>query len=435
MKKRTVFVLFTLALLLCLFPAFASSNEDESARPVDNNPPKVTGITLSAATVTAPGTITVTVKATDDISGLAYGFASFRNDQTDSSLYTSFDTYKDGKMIGTIEVGPYTCAGTYTIASLELGDNADNHVFYYGKGSESFSGAENKLPDVLAGLSFTVVQDSSSTSITIKTQPKDAKVKSGSKAKFTVKVKEKNVTYQWFTVDLATLDWTVMAGETKATLNVVGTKANNGTMYRCRIRNKEGREVYSNVAFLTVTLQKPVIKTPPKSLAVVSGKKAKFTVKASGPKLTYIWYSRPNAEGEWTAIAGQTKSSLSVVASKTNDGSQYYCHIQNADGEVDSAIVTLTVTPQPPTIKTQPKDAKVKIGGKAKFKVKASGKNVTYQWYYRTSETGEWILIDGATAATYTVTATAERIGWQYRCLAKNADGQAYSNPATLRQK
>ena len=433
--KKSAFILFALALLLCLCPAFASSNEDESARPVDNNPPKVTGITLSAATVTAPGTITVTVTATDDITGLAYGIVWFRNAEANTSLSASLKVNGDGKMTGTIEIGPYTRAGVYIIENLELDDNADNYVIYYGKGSESYSGEEIKLPDVLAGLSFTVVQDSSSTSITIKTQPKSAKVKSGSKAKFTVKVKEKDVTYQWYSLVPGAEDWTAMAGETKATLNVVGTKANNGTMYRCRIRNKEGREVYSNVAFLTVTLQKPVIKTQPKSLAVVSGKKAKFAVKASGPKLTYTWYSRPNAEGEWTAIAGQTKSSLSAVASKANDGSQYYCHIQNADGEVDSAIVTLTVTPQPPTIKTQPKDAKVKIGGKAKFKVKASGKNVTYQWYYRTSEIGEWILLEGATKDKYEVKVTAEMIGWQFRCLAKNADGQVYSKPATLLKK
>ena len=88
-----------------------------------------------------------------------------------------------------------------------------------------------------------------------------------------------------------------------------------------------------------------------------------------------------------------------------------------------------------PVIKTQPKSVTAKKGAKAKFTVKATGKDVTYQWYYRTSEDGEWILIDGATAATYTVTATAEKIGWQYRCLAKNADGQAYSDPVTLRLK
>ena len=201
------------------------------------------------------------------------------------------------------------------------------------------------------------------------------------------------------------------------------------------MRTAAGGEAYSNIATLTVKIQPPVIKTQPKDLRAKSGAKAKFSVKASGKNLTYTWYSRPNAEGEWTAIAGQTKKDLSIVASKANDGSQYYCHIQNADGEVDSVIVTLTVTPQPPTIKTQPKDAKVKIGAKAKFKVKATGKNVTYQWYYRTSETGEWILIDGATKATYEVVAEETNLGWQFRCLAKNADGQAYSNPATLRMK
>ena len=270
--------------------------------------------------------------------------------------------------------------------------------------------------------------------LSIEGQPKDVKVKSGSKAKFTVKVKQKNVTYQWYSRPSAKDKWTAINGATNTALTVVATGANNGWQYRCCVKNSR-EELYSDMATLTVTLQKPVIKTPPKSLAVVSGKKAKFTVKASGPKLTYTWYSRPNAEGEWTSIAGQTKKDLSIVASKANDGSQYYCHIQNADGEADTAVVTLTVTPQPPTIKTQPKDAKVKIGAKAKFKVKASGKNVTYQWYYRTSETGEWVLLDGATAATYTVIATEGNIGWQFRCLAKNADGQAYSKPATLRQK
>ena len=179
---------------------------------------------------------------------------------------------------------------------------------------------------------------------TIKTQPKSANVKSGSKAKFAVKAKEKDVTYQWFSMALGATDWTTMAGETKATLNVVGTKANTGTQYRCRVRTAAGGEAYSNIA-------------------------------------------------------------------------------------------TLTVKIQPPVIKTQPKDLRAKSGAKAKFSVKASGKNVTYQWYYRTSETGEWILLESATKDKYEVKVTAEMIGWQFRCLAKNADGQAYSKVATLLKK
>ncbi len=270
---------------------------------------------------------------------------------------------------------------------------------------------------------------------TIKTQPKDAKVKSGSKAKFAVKAKEKDVTYQWFVRASAKDEWKEMKGETKDKLNVVGTGTNNGWQYRCRLRNKAGGEVYSNIATLTVTLQKPVIKTQPKNLTVKSGKKVKFSVKASGKNITYQWFTRANAESEWQPVAGGNKKDLNVVASKANNGSQYYCYLKNADGDATSAIVTLTVTPEAPTIKTQPKDAKVKIGAKAKFKVKASGKNVTYQWYYRTSEAGEWVLMEGETSANLTVVATEGNIGWQFRCLAKNADGQVYSKPATLLKK
>ena len=269
--------------------------------------------------------------------------------------------------------------------------------------------------------------------VTFKTQPKSVTVKSGSKATFKVKVKEKHVTYQWYYRAPGAKEWTKIPGATKASYQVAASKANDGWQFRCGVTNET--EAFSNPATLTVKTQKPVIKTQPKNLTAKSGKKVKFSVKASGKNITYQWFTRANAESEWQPVAGGNKKDLNVVASKANDGSQYYCHIQNADGEVDSVIVTLTVTPEAPTIKTQPKDAKVKLGAKAKFKVKASGKNVTYQWYYRTSEAGEWVLMEGETSANLTVVATEGNIGWQFRCLAKNADGQVYSKPATLRQK
>ena len=48
---------------------------------------------------------------------------------------------------------------------------------------------------------------------------------------------------------------------------------------------------------------------------------------------------------------------------------------------------------------------------------------------------GEWIKLDGATKAEYSFVALAEMFGWQFRCLAKNADGEAWSKAATLLQK
>ena len=361
---------------------------------------------------------------------------------------------------------------------------------------------------------------------TIETQPKDAFVKSGSKAKFTVKAKEKDVSYQWYEyILIGDAGWTAMAGENKNTLSVVGAVGNNRRAYRCLLKNKAGGEIWSREATLLVTLQPPTIKTQPKDQDVTAGAKAKFTVKASGKNIAYQWYERADANSEWRAIDNARKKTLTVVATGDTNGHQYYCYLKNPDGDasttevtlritvekpviktqpksvtakkgakvkftvkasgknlkyqwyreegelsvplegetrnsltvfafledngtryhcsvsngmasVSSEIVTLTVLPDAPVIKTQPKDAKVKIGGKAKFKVKASPKDVTYQWYYRTSEEDGWKLIEGATEAAYVIEKVwMENFGWQFRCLVKNADGQAYSNPATLRQK
>ena len=271
--------------------------------------------------------------------------------------------------------------------------------------------------------------------VTITTQPKNVTVKSGSKAKFTIKVKEKGVSYQWLAKSCGSADWAILAGQTKNTLTVAASGANNGTQYRCRVRAASGAEVYSNAATLTVTLQPPVIKTQPKNVTVKSFAKGKIAVKVTGKNLSYRWYSRPNANADWTLMAGETKATLNIVGSMDKNGWEFSCEIQNPDGVVRSAAAKLTVTPQPPVMKTHPKNVKAKVGGKATFKIKATGKNLSYQWFYRASENGEWVLIQGATAASYTVIASEANFGNQYYCMAYNADGAVNSNPATLLRK
>ena len=268
----------------------------------------------------------------------------------------------------------------------------------------------------------------------VKTQPKNVKVKSGAKAKFTVKAGGKGLGYQWFTRPTEADDWTEMAGETKADLSLVGAMNLNGAQFYCHIWNADG-SVDSVPATLTVIPQPASIKTQPKDVTVKSGAKARFSVKGAGPNLSYQWFTRPTEADDWTEMAGETKADLSLVGAMNLNGSQYYCHVWNADGSADSAVVTLTVTPQPPKFSTQPKDAKVKPGEKATFKAKASGKNVTYQWYRRTSEDGEWILMDGETGTSLVVTATEENVGWQFCCKAQNYDGEVLSKVATLLRK
>ena len=267
---------------------------------------------------------------------------------------------------------------------------------------------------------------------TITGQPKNVKVKSGSKAKFTVKVKEKKVNLQWYARASEADEWTAVPNGTKATLTVVATGANNGWQYRCGVRIGGGATAYSNAATLTVTLQPPVIKTQPKSITIKSGAKGKFTVKASGKNLSYKWFSRPDANADWTEIAGETKATLTVTASMDKNGWEYYCAVQNADGAVDSAIVTLTVTKGEPVIKTQPKNVKVKSGSKGKFTVKASGKNLSYKWFSRPNADAEWTEIAGETKATLNIVGSMDKNGWEFCCEVQNPDGSVRSNAAKL---
>lgn len=268
----------------------------------------------------------------------------------------------------------------------------------------------------------------------IKTQPKDAKVKSGATAKFKVGGSGPNLSYQWYVRASVDDEWAEIAGATKADYSFTASMTKNGSQYYCKVWNDDG-SADSDPVTLTVTPVPVVIKTHPKSVTVKSESKGKFTVKASGSSLKYQWFTRASEADAWTEIDGATNADYSFTAKLSQNGAQFYCRVWNDDESLNSDCATLTVTPQPPKFSTQPKDAKVKAGAKATFKTKASGKGVTYQWYYRTSEDGEWILLEGETSASLTVTATEENFGLQYSCRAKNADGEVCSNPAFLLRK
>ena len=270
--------------------------------------------------------------------------------------------------------------------------------------------------------------------IEIKTQPKDATVKSGAKAKFSVKAAGPGLQYQWYSRSSETEPWTEVEGAVKADCTITAAMVRNGSQYYCRVWNEdEARE--SSPATMTVTPVPASIKTQPKDVTVKSGVKAKFSVKAAGPCLQYQWYERASADDPWVQVEGAVKADCTITASMARNGYQYYCKVWNEDETLESAAAILTVTPVPPKFGTQPKSATVKAGTEVQFMVKASGGTVTYQWYRRTSENGEWILIEGAADAVYALVASEANNGWQFFCRATNEDGFTDSNIATLNLK
>ena len=72
-------------------------------------------------------------------------------------------------------------------------------------------------------------------------------------------------------------------------------------------------------------------------------------------------------------------------------------------------------------------------GETATFKVVATSKELTYQWYYQKSGESIWnqVSVNG-TAATYSLTTVARHNGYTYRCQVTNSADSVYSSTVTL---
>jgi glucose/arabinose dehydrogenase len=104
------------------------------------------------------------------------------------------------------------------------------------------------------------------------------------------------------------------------------------------------------------------------------------------------------------------------------DGSLYY--LARGGGDVYRIRYTANVVP---SISSQPASVTVAAGQTASFSVTASGTApLQYQWQRN------GVNISGATASTYTRTATAADDGATFRAVVTNAAGSATSNAATL---
>ena len=178
---------------------------------------------------------------------------------------------------------------------------------------------------------------------TIVTQPSAVGVKEGSKASFTVAASGTGLTYQWQYKKPGASTWTnVSKNGTSAIYSLTAAARHNGYTYRCKVTNSGGGYVYSGSAKLTV---RPGITTQPKSVSVTAGKKASFTVVASGTGLTYQWQYKKPGSSTWTNVsANGTSATYSLTTAARHNGYVYRCKVTNSGGGyVYSSSAKLTV--------------------------------------------------------------------------------------------
>lgn len=121
----------------------------------------------------------------------------------------------------------------------------------------------------------------------------------------------------------------------------------------------------------------PTITMQPISQSAQVGGQVSFSVSYQGDNsFTFQWYKND------AAIQGQTSSIFSIGSVAESDAGSYTVKITNNGGSVTSDAAVLTViVPVAPTIKVQPENKTVDIGGNTSLSVEAEGTPIlNYVW-------------------------------------------------------
>lgn len=79
-------------------------------------------------------------------------------------------------------------------------------------------------------------------------------------------------------------------------------------------------------------------------------------------------------------------------------------------------------------VTAQPANAKASSGSKATFSVKASGLDLSYQWYYKKTDNADWVLWEGHNTASTTGTVNGTWNEMQVYCKITNGKGESVSS-------
>lgn len=183
---------------------------------------------------------------------------------------------------------------------------------------------------------------------------------------------------------------------------------------------------------------RPAITTQPVNDTVTAGSTASFTATASGsPTPTEQWQVSTNGGGRWSNISGASSSTYSFTAQTSQNGYKYRAVFSNRSGSATSNTATLTVTsvPTPPSVTGQPSNETVASGSTASFSASASGSPTpSVQWEVSTDGGKTFANASGATSTstTYTFTAQTSQNGDEFEAVFTNTSGSTTTNTATL---
>ncbi len=264
-------------------------------------------------------------------------------------------------------------------------------------------------------------------------QPAPSSVIEGETVTFSVAASGGNLSYQWQVSTDGGYAWTDVEGATDSTYKVLTKFTGDSYQYRCLVVGSGGG-VVSESASLAVWAGVRIL-SQPKSLDVVSGETASFSINAFCIQpITYQWQISTDSGITWTNLSGSgaNTNQYSIVADVSMNAAYFRCVLYNGSllaAESDPAILNVY---ENANVISDPSDVATTVGGKAVFTILAGGKDIKLQWQ-SSPDGSSWSNISGATGASYTISPVTEEMdGTYYRCRVYNSSSEAFSKTVKL---
>ncbi|MBQ5754831.1 MAG: hypothetical protein IIV90_04100, partial [Oscillospiraceae bacterium] len=324
--------------------------------------------------------------------------------------------------------------------TIHVNTDTEPGITYDGiyKGSTKVSSAAEYSFDPAAGSSYTVRFTNRQDPSIIVSQDGDKDGGESMRVIFSVKTNTDNVTYRWQYRKPGTVGFydSGYASANTANLNIRAEMDLNGYQYRCIVTRGDGAVAISAPVTLTVNevYETFVTSHPIDQTAEVGDTHVSFRFNAFGKGLTFQWQWK-SPSGSWTDSA-YTGYEMKVAEVKSyHDGYQYRCKLTDANGNVTYTNAATLHPKVQLAITSNPTNATVTAGEKAKFSVAATGEGLTYQWYYKSPAGSSFnqTTFAGNKTPTLTVTTKTTHNGYQYKCKVTDANGnEKWSSAATL---